>query len=74
MHFRAEDVRKWHERAEEHLRHDMCDPHLFYIARILHTHAIHYLNKVSRETSLSYGLERKNYFRKMTRKYRFYFM
>lgn len=74
VHFTADDIRKWQDRAEEHLRHDMCDPHLFLIATVLHTHARDYIGKVSIECSLPYGLKRKNYLRKMTRKYRFYFL
>ena len=74
MHFTADDIRKWVDRADEHMRHDMCDPHLWYIASLLRTHAVDYIGRISTETSLPYGLERKNYLRKMTRKYRFYFL
>jgi len=73
MHFRADDIRKWYDRAEEHLRHDMCDPHLFHIATVLRTHALDYLNVAMRNAPNS-GMKRKNYLRKATRRYRFLFL
>lgn len=70
MEMRLADVKAWVEAAE-----DTTDVHLFYCARLMHEHALEYLNKVGREAApIPYGRTRLKFFQRASRKYRFLFL